>query len=57
MDLIEELRDSIASAPDQSAELRITDEERALIDDRLAQYEADPSSSRPWSEVRAELEI
>jgi putative addiction module component (TIGR02574 family) len=35
--------------------LDLTDEQRALLDERLRQHQADPGSARPWSEVRDEL--
>ena len=35
--------------------VELTEEQRALLDERLRQHRADPSSARPWSEVRAEL--
>ena len=33
----------------------LTDEQRALLDERLRQHRADPDSARPWNEVRDEL--
>ena len=35
--------------------LSLTDEERAELDRRLADYEANPGTSIPWEEVRAGL--
>lgn len=34
----------------------LTAEEKALIDKRLAEHDADPQSAVPWAEVRARLE-
>jgi putative addiction module component (TIGR02574 family) len=36
--------------------LPISEAQRALIRQRLAAHEADPSAARPWSEVRREIE-
>ena len=35
--------------------VELTDEQRALLDERLRQHRADPTSARPWHEVRDEL--
>jgi putative addiction module component (TIGR02574 family) len=35
--------------------IELTDEQRALLDQRLRQHQADPNAARPWSEVRDEL--
>ena len=51
--LIELLWDSFVDDP---ATLAVTEAQRAEIQRRIAQHEADPESARPWSEVRAELE-
>jgi putative addiction module component (TIGR02574 family) len=55
LDLIEELWDSIASDPKAIAEIPLSDDERALLDQRLEAYKANPRAARPWSDVRAEL--
>ena len=55
LELIEELWDSIASDPSSAAQLPVTDEEQALLEERLAKYRANPTSARPWSEVLDEL--
>jgi putative addiction module component (TIGR02574 family) len=52
--LVEEIWDSIAADADATA-LPLTAEERALIDERLAELEANPATGRPWSEVRADI--
>ena len=55
LDLIEALWDSIAADPAASAALPVTDEQRALLDARLREHEADPEAARPWAEVREGL--
>lgn len=35
--------------------IELTDDQRALLDERLQHHHANPSSARPWSEVRGEL--
>lgn len=37
-------------------DIPVTAEERALLDARLADLEANPGDQSPWSEVRARLE-
>ena len=37
-------------------EIPVTGEERALLDARLADLEANPDHQSPWPEVRARLE-
>jgi putative addiction module component (TIGR02574 family) len=50
--LAQDLWDSIAEEDDA---LPLTDEQRAELDRRMAEHARDPSSSVPWSEVRARL--
>lgn len=52
LQLIEAIWDSLVEAPDQ---IPVTDAMREELDRRLAAYHEDPSSARPWDEVRAEL--
>jgi putative addiction module component (TIGR02574 family) len=52
LQLVEELWDSIAADADAEA-LPLTDAERALIDERLADLSANPAAGRPWADVRA----
>ena len=47
--LAQDLWDSIAADPDA---LVLTDAQRALLDERLAAYEADPQAGSTWDEVR-----
>ena len=37
-------------------DLQVTDAERALLDARLADMEANPDDQSPWPEVKARLE-
>ena len=37
-------------------DLPLTAEQRAVVDRRLAEHQADPSSAVPWEEVKARLE-
>ena len=52
--LVEDLWDTIAEeAPDEA--LPLSPELAAELDHRLRQHEADPSTARPWAEVRADI--
>lgn len=54
LELVEELWDSIAEeAPDDAFPL--SPALAAELEQRLAEYRADPSAARPWPEVRAEI--
>lgn len=55
LELIEELWDSIASDPSAASQIPLTDDERALLDERLREHRANPGGARPWAEVRAEI--
>lgn len=55
LELIEELWDSIASNDVAASQLPLTEGERAMLDERLREYRADPESGQPWAEVRAEI--
>jgi putative addiction module component (TIGR02574 family) len=55
LELIDRRWQSIEGDPVAAAQLPISDAERALIDERLAEHHADPGAARPWSEVRREL--
>jgi putative addiction module component (TIGR02574 family) len=50
--LVEDLRDSIAQ---ESAATPLTDAQRAELDRRLAEHEADPDDVVPWREVKASI--
>jgi len=50
--LVEDIRDSIA---DESDALSLTDEQRAELDRRIADAEANPGAGTPWSEIKARL--
>ncbi|MHB1329751.1 MAG: addiction module protein [Gemmatimonadales bacterium] len=54
LQLVEDIWDSIAA--DASPEtLPVTDEEKALLDQRLADLEANPDAGASWAEVRARI--
>jgi putative addiction module component (TIGR02574 family) len=52
LQLVEALWDSLVELPEA---VPIGDDVREELDRRLAAYYADPSSARPWDEVKAEL--
>jgi putative addiction module component (TIGR02574 family) len=52
--LVEDIWDSIAADADAEA-LPLTEAERALLDERLADLRDTPEAGRPWAEVRAEI--
>ena len=51
--LVEDIWDSIA---EDARALPLTDEQRAELDRRWAEHEADPASAIPWDQVREDLE-
>ena len=51
LQLIEALWDTLSEA-----DIPVTAEDRALLDERLADLEQNPSAQSPWSDVRARLE-
>jgi len=50
--LVEDIWDSIAADP---GTLPLTEEQRAELDERIDEAEANPGQGRPWSEVRDRL--
>lgn len=52
LQLVEAIWDSLVEMPEA---VPITDEIREELDRRLAAYYADPSSARPWREIKDEL--
>lgn len=50
--LVEELWDSIA---DSSADLPLTDAQRAELDRRLTEHEANPDDVVPWEDIKASI--
>ncbi len=50
--LVEDLWDSIAADAD---DFPLTDAQKAELDRRLEEHEADPGSAIPWAEVRERL--
>ena len=54
LELVEELWDSIAAdAGDEVVPL--ADDERSMLDERLADLRQHPESGRAWADVRAEI--
>lgn len=51
LELIEALWDTLSEE-----DIPVTPEERALLDARLTDLEANPDDQSPWSEVRARLD-
>lgn len=54
LQLVEDLWDSIAADADAEL-LPLTEAERVLLDERLADRDARPDSTIPWSDVRARI--
>ncbi|MEZ4587669.1 MAG: addiction module protein [Gemmatimonadales bacterium] len=54
LELVGDIWDSIAEDADATS-LPLSDDEKALLDKRLADLEANPSDTAPWSEVRRRL--
>ena len=52
LQLVDELWESILA---QAEDIALTDAQREELDRRLARYHADPTSARPWDEVRERL--
>jgi putative addiction module component (TIGR02574 family) len=52
LQLVEAIWDSLVEIPDA---VPIGDDLREELDRRLAAYYADPSTARPWADIRAEL--
>lgn len=53
LDYVQSLWDRIATDPE---ELPVPEWHQQILDERLAAHRADPSSARPWEEVRAEID-
>ena len=52
LQLVEAIWDSLVEVPEA---VPIGDDLRDELDRRLAAYYADPSTARPWAEIKAEL--
>lgn len=50
--LVEDIWDSVATESDA---VELTSAQRAELDRRLADLDADPNSGQPWEEVKARL--
>ncbi len=53
IELVQAVWDSVVA---ESAEVPVTEEQKAVLDSRLAALEADPVAETPWPEVLAALE-
>jgi hypothetical protein len=56
--IIDELWESVVddlNDPDKPNTLPISDETRALLDEQMREYFADPTIGRPWAEVYEQL--
>jgi putative addiction module component (TIGR02574 family) len=54
LELVEDLWDYIAQDADVDT-LPLTDDERRLLDERLAAHARDPDRGAPWEEVKARI--
>jgi putative addiction module component (TIGR02574 family) len=54
LELVEEIWDSIAADADADT-LPLSESERQLLDERLADLEANPDAGSPWPQVRARI--
>jgi putative addiction module component (TIGR02574 family) len=52
IDYVQALWDRIAAKEDQ---VPVPEWHRAILEERLAEYEANPNDGRPWEEVEADL--
>lgn len=52
LELLENIWESLTA---EDAVPELTDAQKLEIDRRLAEYEANPSSGRPWAEVRERM--
>lgn len=54
LELVEDIWDSIAADADGEV-LPLTEDEQALLKERLAELQANPDRGEPWSTVRARI--
>ena len=52
IDYVQNLWDRIAAREDQ---VPVPEWHREILEERLAEYEADPDAGRPWEQVEADL--
>jgi putative addiction module component (TIGR02574 family) len=50
--LVQQLWDEIAQ---EAAQLPLTESQRRLLDERIAEHEANPGDVEPWEEARDEI--
>jgi putative addiction module component (TIGR02574 family) len=53
IELVEDVWDTIAEIPEA---IELTDEQKRVLDERIALYHKDPSQGAPWEEVRARIQ-
>jgi putative addiction module component (TIGR02574 family) len=54
LQLVEDIWDSIAADADTES-MPVSEADRALLDERLAEQDANPGRDAPWAEVRARI--
>lgn len=52
LELVEAIWDSIAEVPEA---VRLTDEQRRILDERLEDLRRNPDAGSPWPEVKARI--
>lgn len=55
LELVAELWDSIVEEAGAGAEIPLSGDERALLDERLREDDEDPDGAIPWADVLAQL--
>lgn len=53
--LVQQLWDSIVADANAGAELLLSADDRALLDERLREDDENPDAAIPWNEVKARL--
>jgi putative addiction module component (TIGR02574 family) len=54
IELVEDLWDTIAEIPEA---IELTDEQKSVLDERIALYHEDPNQGAPWEEVKARIRL
>jgi putative addiction module component (TIGR02574 family) len=58
LEIIDELWESVVddlNDPSKPSSLPVSEETRALLDEQMRAYDADPTIGRPWAEVYEQL--
>ena len=55
LELVQQLWDSIVDDANAGAELPLSADERAVLEERLREDDEDPGAAIPWAEVKARL--